>query len=132
MIKRSAKRFLLNAENYTDFAAQNQLIKQASNTPHSNNKLCSEFAPRNLEYSAITENDNTISKLAPNNSNSNTQIGTANIQHPLFALNHSTKQSNTNLNNFQRIASKFQIVLMISNSDDETLLQVKQSTPFKV
>ena len=46
VIKRSAKRILLNAENYTNFAARNALIKQASNTPHSNNKLCSEFAPR--------------------------------------------------------------------------------------
>ena len=39
VIKRSAKRFLLNAENYTDFAARNTLIKQASITSHSNNKL---------------------------------------------------------------------------------------------
>ena len=31
-IKRSAKRFLLNAENYIDFATRNPLIKQASNT----------------------------------------------------------------------------------------------------
>ena len=45
VIKRSAKRFLLNAENYFDFAAQNPLTKQASNTPNSTNKLCSEFAP---------------------------------------------------------------------------------------
>ena len=36
-IKRSAKRFLLNAENYIDFAVRNPLIKQASNTPHSTN-----------------------------------------------------------------------------------------------
>ena len=67
VIKRSAKRFLLNAENYIDIAARNPLIKQASNTPHSTNKLCSEFAPRIPEFYAITENDNTISKLAPNN-----------------------------------------------------------------
>ena len=82
-----------NAENYTNFASQNPLIKQASNTPHSTNKLCSEFAPRNPEYSVIRENDKTISKLAPNNSNSNIQIETANIPHSLFALNHPTKQS---------------------------------------
>ena len=30
-IKRSAKRFLLNAENYTDFSARNPLLKPASN-----------------------------------------------------------------------------------------------------
>ena len=64
MVKRSAKRFLLNAENYIDFAVRNPLTKQASNTPHSINKLCSEFAPRNAEHSAFTENDKTISKLA--------------------------------------------------------------------
>ena len=46
-IKRCAKNFLLNAENYTDFAARNPLIKPASNNPHSNDKLCSEFALRN-------------------------------------------------------------------------------------
>ena len=32
VIKRGAKRFLLNAENYIDFAARNPLLKQASNT----------------------------------------------------------------------------------------------------
>ena len=50
VIKRSAKRFLLNADNYVDFAARNPLIKEASNTPNSTNKLCNEFAPRNREY----------------------------------------------------------------------------------
>ena len=132
VIKRSAKRFFLYAENYTNFAAQNPIIKQASNTLHSNNKLSSGFALRNREYSAITENDNTIGKLAPNNLNSNTQIETANIPSSIFALNHSTNHSNKNLNIFQRIASKFQNVLMMSNSDDETLMQVKHSTPSKV
>ena len=47
VIKRSAKRFLLSAENYTDFAAQNSIIKQDSNTPHSNEKISSDFAPQN-------------------------------------------------------------------------------------
>ena len=132
VIKRSAKRFLLNAENYTDFAARSSIIKQASHTPHSNDKISSEFAEQNRELSAITENDNTISKLAPNNLNSNTQIETGNIPNSLFASNHSTNLSNENLNNFQGIASKFQNVLMMSNSDDETLMQVKQSTTSKV
>ena len=132
VIKRSAKRFLLDAEKYIDFAAQNPLIKQASNTPNSNHKLCSEFAPQNPEYFAVTENDNRISKLAPNNTNSNTQIETANIPHSLFALNRSTKLLPNILNNFQRLANKFQSVLMMSNSDDETLMQVKHSTPSKV
>ena len=62
VIQRSAKRFLSNAKNYTDFAARNSIIKQASNTPHSNDKVSSEFAPQNREYSAITENDNRIGK----------------------------------------------------------------------
>ena len=132
VIKRSTKRFLLNAENYTDFVPRNPLIKQASNTPHSINKLCSEFAPRNPEHSTIREIGFKISKLVPNNSNSHPQIETANIPQSLFALNHSTKQSNTNLNNFQRLGSKFNSVLTMSNSDDETLMQVKQSTPSKV
>ena len=131
-IKRSAKRFLLNAENYVDFAARNPLIKPVSNTPNCNSKLCSEFVPRNPEHSAITENDNSISKLEPNNSHSNLQIETVNIHHSLFALNRSTDKLPTKLNNFQRIAYKFNSVLMMSNSDEETLMQVKESTPSKV
>ena len=78
VIKRSAKRFLSNSEKYTDFATQNPLIKQVSNTRHSNSNLCSEFALRNPEYSAITEND-IISKLPPNNSNSNAKFERENI-----------------------------------------------------
>ena len=85
VIKRSAKRFLLNAENYVHFAARNPLAKQASNIPNSTNKLCSEFAPRTPEHSSITESDNSINKLTPNNSNSNIQIKTANIPHSLFS-----------------------------------------------
>ena len=122
---------LLNVENYIDFAAPNPLLKQASNTRNSINKLGSELALRNPEYSAITEYDNTITKLAPKNSNSNLQIETTNIPHSLFALNRSTNQLPNNLNNFQRIANKSQNVLMMSNSYDETLMQVKQSTPSK-
>ena len=132
VIKRSAKHFLLYAENYIDFAARNPLLKQASNTSDSINKLGSEFAPRNLEYSAITEHNDRISKLAPNNSNSNSQIETTNIPQSLFAMNRSANQLPNNLNNFQRIANKFQNVLKLSNSDDETLVQVKPSTPSKV
>ena len=126
VIKRSAKRFLLNAENYVDFAA--------SNTPNSTNKLCSEFAPRNPEYSSITDSDNSIIKSTPNNSNSDIQIETANIPHSLFALDRPTDQLLSQLNNFQRIANKFKTVYMMShsNSDEETLLQIKQSTPSKV
>ena len=61
--KRGAKRFLLNAEKYVDFAARNLLTKRASNNPNSSNKLCSEFTPRNPEYSTITSNDNSINEL---------------------------------------------------------------------
>ena len=67
VIKRSAKRFLLNAENYIDFAARNPLTKSVINNPNSTNKLCSEFAPRNPEYSTITQNDNPISEITPIN-----------------------------------------------------------------
>ena len=45
VIKRSAKRFLLNAENYVDFAARNPPTKSVINNPNSSNNLCSEFAP---------------------------------------------------------------------------------------
>ena len=133
VIKRSAKRFLLNAENYVAFAARNPLTKQASNTPNSTNKLCSEFAPRNPEYSSITDSDNSINKSTPNNSNSNIQIETANIPHSLFALNRPTDQLLSQLNNFKRIGNKFKTVYMMShsNSDEETLMQVNQSTPSK-
>ena len=132
MIKRSAKSFFLKSENYVDFAARNPLIKQASNTPNSTNNLCSEFAPRNREYSSITEKNNSHSKLAKNNSNSNIQIATANIPHSLFALNRSTDHLPNNLNNFKRIANKLIIVLLMSNSDAKTLTKVKQSKPSKV
>ena len=134
VIKRGAKRFLLNAENYVDFAARNPLTKRASNNPNSSNEFCSEFASRNPEYSTITNNDNSINELTPNNLNSNIQIETANIPHSLFALKRSTKQSLLELNNFQRIANKFNKVYMMSqsNSDDETLMQGKQSTPSRL
>ena len=105
VIKRSAISFLLNAKNYVNFAARNPLIKQVSNTPNSNSKLCSEFPQRNPEYSAITENDNSISKLEPNNSNSNLQMETVNIPHSLFSLNRSTDKLPNKLKNFQRIAN---------------------------
>ena len=134
VIKRGAKRFLLNAENYVDFAARNPLTKRASNNPNSSNKLYSEFAPQNPEYSTIMNNDYSINELTPNNLDSNIQIETTNIPHSLFALNRSTKQSLPKLINFQRIANKFNKVYMMSqlNSDDETLMQVKQSTPSRV
>ena len=134
VIKRSAKRFLLNAENYVDFAARNPLKKRALNNPNSSNNLCSEFAPRNPEYSTITINDKSINELTPNNSNSNIKIETANIPSSLSALNCETNQSQSKLNNFQRIANKFKSVYMMSNSnsDGETLMQVKQSKPSRV
>ena len=129
-----AKRFLLNAENYVDFAARNPHTKRASNNPNSSNKLGSELAPRNPEHSTITNNDNSINELTPNNPNSYIKIETANIPHSFFALNGSTDQSLPKLNNFQRIANKFNEVYMMSqsNSDEETLMQVKQSTPSRV
>ena len=115
-------------------AARNPLAKQASNIPNSTHKLCSEIAPRNPEHSSITESDNSINKLTPNNSNSYIQIETANISHSPFALTRPTDQSLYKLNNFQRNAHKFKKVYMMSssNSDEETLLQIKQSTPSKV
>ena len=134
VIKRSSKRFLLNAENYVNSAARNPLTKSVINNPNSTNKSCSEFGPRNPEYSTSTQNDNPISELSPNNINSNPKIETANIPHSLFALNRSTDQSLSKLKIFQRIAKKFNNVYMmsLSNSDDETLMTVKQSTPSRV
>ena len=134
VIKRGAKRFLLNAEKYVDFAARNPLTKRASNNLNSSYKLCSEFAPRNPEYSTITNNDNSIKELTVNNLDSNIKIETANFSHSLFAMNRSTKQSLPELINIKRIADKFNKVFMMlqSNSDDETLMQVKKSTPSRV
>ena len=83
-IKRSAKRFYLNAENYNDFAVPNPLIKLAAKNSHSSNNICSEFAPRNREYSEITNNDNTNRKLTPNNSHSSNLIETKNNSHSLL------------------------------------------------
>ena len=76
VIKRGAKRYLLNAENYIDFAARNPLTKRASNNPNSSHKFCSEFAPRNPEYSPFTNNDNSINELTPHNLDSNIKIET--------------------------------------------------------
>ena len=134
VIKRSAKRFLLNAENYVDFAARNQSKKCVVNNPNSNNNLCSEFAPRNPEHSTSTQIDDSITELTINNLNSTPKIETTNIPHSLFALNRHTERSLSNLNHFQRIATKFKNVYMMSQStsDDETLMTVKQSTPSRV
>ena len=132
VIKRGAKRFLLNAEIYVNFAARNPLTKQASNKSNSSNKLCSEFAPPNPEYSTVTNNDNSINELTANNLDSNIKIETPNIPHSHFALNRSTKQSLPELNIFQRIAEKFNKVYMMSQSNSETLMQVKQSTLSRV
>ena len=134
VIKRSAKCFLLNAENYVDFAARNPPTKSVINNPISTNNLSSQFAPRNPEYSTSTQIDKPISELTINNLNSNPKIETTNIPHSLFALNRPTEQSLSNLNNFQRIATKFKNVYMMSQStsDDETLMTVKQSTPSRV
>ena len=137
VIKRSAKRFLLNAENYVNFAARNPLTKHATNAPNSTNISTSEFASRNPEYSSITDSDNSINKSTTNNSNStnsNIQIETASIPQSLFALNRPTDQLLSQLNNYQRIANKFKTVYMIShsNSGEEILLQIKQLTPSKV
>ena len=65
-IKHSAKRFLLITEKYTDFTARKSLIKSDANSLNSSDNLCSEFAPRNCEYSEITNNDSIISELTPN------------------------------------------------------------------
>ena len=99
-------------------SARNPLTKPVSNNSHSTDKLCSEFAPRNLEYSEITNNGNTISKLAPNSSRSTNKIAIANIPHSLFALNSTTNHSQQHFKNFKRIADSFQNVLMMSQSDE--------------
>ena len=50
VIKSGAKCFLLNAENYVNFSAQNPLTKRASNILNSSNKLCSEYAKTRIFY----------------------------------------------------------------------------------
>ena len=75
-------------------------MKSVAKNSLSSDKLYSEFAPRNSEYSEITNNDNTISELTPNNSYSSYKIENTNIPHSLFAL----KQQSTN---FERIADTF-------------------------
>ena len=92
VIRRSAKRFLLNAKNYVDFAARNQSTKCVVNNPNSTNNLCSDFAPRNPEHSTSTQIDDSISELTINNLNSIPKIETTNIPHSLFALNRPTEQ----------------------------------------
>ena len=131
-IKLNAKGFLLNTENYTNFAARNPLMKLVANKSHSSDKLCSEFAPRNHEYSESTDNDNTISEITPNNSHSSNEIETKNFPHSLFALNRPTNQLKQHSTNFKRIADTFQNVLMMSQSDEETLSVIKQATPSKI
>ena len=97
----------IECRNYTNFAAQNPLIKPAANIPYCNDNLCSEFAPRNREYSGITHISNTISELTSNNSHSNAKIENANFPHSLFALNHSTDRLDKNFSKFRRIANNF-------------------------
>ena len=134
VIKRGAKRFLLNAENYVDFAARNPPTKCDENNLNSINKFGSELTPRNPEHSNITLTDNSISELSPINVNTKPKIEIANNPNSLSAFNRSADQSHSNLNNFQRIAQKFGQVYMMSqpNSDDKTVMSVKQSTPSRV
>ena len=103
-----------NAEIYVDFAARNQSTKCVVNNPNSTNNLCSDFAPRNPEHSTSTQTDDSISELTINNLNSIPKIETTNIPHSLFALNRPTEQLLSNLNHFQRIATKFKNVYMMS------------------
>ena len=113
-------------------SARNPFIKSAANNLHSSEKFCSESAQRNCKYSEITNNENTISELTLNNSHSSNVIETTNIPHSLFELNCPTNQLKQHPSNFNRIANSFQNVLMMSQSDQETLSQIKQATPSKV
>ena len=97
VIKRSAKRFLLNAENYVDFAARNPSTNCVVNNPHFTNTLCSDFAPRNPEHSTSTQIDDSISELTINNLNSIPKIETTNIPHSLFALNRPPPNSHSQI-----------------------------------
>ena len=140
-IKCSAKRFLLNAENYNDFSAINPGMKMAAKIPHSIDNLCSEFAPKNCKYSKTTKNDNTIRELTQNNSHSSNIIETTNITYSLFALNRPSNQLKQLFSIFKQFANTFQTVLMMSQSEEETLskktgkhhrkfaLQMKQALP---
>ena len=72
----------------------------------------------------------TISELTPNNSYSNANIENANIPDPLFALNPSTDRLDKEAINFRQIANSFHNVLMMSHSDEETLMHLKFSNPY--
>ena len=113
-IKLSAKRFLLNAENYTDFAAQNPLIKLDAKNSNSSVKLCSEFDSQNREYSKITNNDNTISELTPKNSHSSTINWTTHIPQSLFVFNPPTNHLQKHSSKFKRNDISFQTVQTMS------------------
>ena len=126
------KLFLLNAENYTDFAARNLLKKWATNKSNSCDKLCSELAQQNREYAEITNKDNTISKLTPNSSHSSNLMEATNIPHSLIALNRPTNHLQQHSSNYKQITNLFQTVLMLSQSDEETLSQINKATPSKI
>ena len=125
-IKRRAKRFLLNTEFYTNFAERNPLIKSDANILNFSDKLCSEIAPRNLEYSEITNNDNIISEVTPNYCHSFTTNETTQILASLFAYNCSTDQLKKHSSKFKRVANSFHRVIMTSQSDEETLSKIKK------
>ena len=129
VIKRSAKRFLLNSENYTDFALRNPLIKSDAKKFKFQRQITQLICT--VKYSEITNNDNTFSELTPNNPHSSTIVETTHIPHSLFAFNRPTNQLNKHSSKFMRIADCFQTVLMMSQSD-ETLSQIKHATPSKV
>ena len=130
--KRSAKHILPNTENYTNFAELNVLKKSDANNLNASDKLCIEIATRNLESSEIIDSDNNVSKITQNCCNSSTVNETTYFPNSLFALNRPTEQLNKSFSNFKRIAQSFKSVLLMSPTNEETLSQIKQTTPSKV
>ena len=90
-IKRSAKRFLLNAKNYTDFEERSASGNRTQmKRIHLTNYAANVHREINCEHSANTNSDNIISKLTPNCCNSSTINQTTHtLSLPLTALENS-------------------------------------------
>ena len=128
-IKRSEKRFVLIFQFYKDFAEQKVVFKPDANILNNSDKICSEFKARNQKYSNISSSENIKSKLNFNHCNSTTLDNATHIPNSLFAFNRPTNQSYPNTLIFQAIAHSFHTLLRMSNSNNEKLHNIRQTTP---
>ena len=128
-IKRSEKRFLLIFQFYGDSAEQKVVFKVDANILNNSDKICSEFAARKQKYSKISYSDNKISKLNSNHCNSTNLDNATHISNSLSAFNRPTNQSYLNTLVFQPIDHSFHTLLRMSNSNNEMLHNIRQTTP---